>query len=145
MLKFKRRMQDSNHGPKTYVSAGTRIAGTIMGKGAYVFCGTVEGDCEITGPVTLAEGGHWKGTIKATDIVIAGTVEGDVIGEQRVEIAGTARVTGSLAGLSIAVAEGAIIEGDIKVKSGGAPSTFQEKRTTDASQQTSAPVKLANS
>ena len=48
------------------------------------------------------------------------------------------------AGLSIAVAEGAIIEGDIKVKSGGAPSTFQEKRSTDAAQQTE-PAKLANS
>jgi cytoskeletal protein CcmA (bactofilin family) len=140
MLKFKRRLRDSNNGPKTYVAPGTKIVGTIMGKGSYVFCGTIEGDCEISGPVTLAEGGRWKGTIKATDIVIAGTVEGDVVGEQRVEIAGTARVTGSLAGHSIAVAEGAIIEGDIKVKSGGAPVTFQEKRGTDAQPQ--APVKI---
>src|SRR5512139_1891738 len=140
MMKFKRRMQDSNHGPKTYIAPGTRIVGTIMGKGSYVFCGTVEGDCEIAGPLTLAEGGRWKGTIKATDIVIAGTVEGDVMGEQRVEIAGTARVTGSLAGQSIAVAEGAIIEGDIKVKSGAAPVTFQEKRGTEA--QTQVPAKI---
>ena len=145
MLKFKRRMQDSNHGPKTYVASGTRIVGTITGKGAYVFSGRIEGDCDITGPVALAEGGHWKGTIRATDIVIAGTVEGDVVGEQRIEIAGTARVTGRLAALSIAVAEGAIIEGDIKVKSGGAPSTFEEKRSTDATQQTSVPAKIANS
>jgi cytoskeletal protein CcmA (bactofilin family) len=128
MLKFKRRMQDSNHGPKTYVAPGTKIVGTITGKGSYVFCGTVEGECDISGPLTLAEGGRWKGTIKAADVVIAGTVEGDVVGEQRVEITGTARVTGSLSGNSIAVAEGAIIEGDIKVKSGVAPVTFEEKR-----------------
>ena len=140
MLKFKRRLQDSSNGPRTYVAPGTRIVGTIMGKGSYVFCGTIEGDCDISGPVTLAEGGRWKGTIKATDIVIAGIVEGDVIGEQRVEIAGTARVTGSLAGHSIAVAEGAIIEGDIKVKSGAAPVTFQEKRGSEA--QAQAPTKI---
>ena len=140
MLKFKRRHQDSNGGPRTYVAPGTRIVGTIMGKGSYVFCGTIEGDCDISGPVTLAEGGRWKGTIKATDIVIAGNVEGDVIGEQRVEIAGTARVTGSLAGHSIAVAEGAIIEGDIKVKSGAAPVTFQEKRGADAHAQEPAKI-----
>jgi hypothetical protein len=42
---------------------------------------------------------------------------------------GTARITGSLAGNSIAVAEGAIIAGEIKVTSGGEPTTFQEKRT----------------
>lgn len=128
MLKFKRRIRDAANGPTTYIAPSTKIVGTISGQGAYVFCGTVEGDCDINGPLTLAEGGRWKGMMKATDIVVAGTVEGDVIAKQRVEIAGTARVTGSLAGHSIAVAEGAVIEGDIKVMSGDAPVKFQEKR-----------------
>ena len=127
-MKFKRRIQDSSSGPTTFIAASTKIVGTISGQGAYVFCGTVEGDCDIDGPLTLAEGGRWKGTLKATDIIVAGTVEGDVIARQRVEIAGTARVTGSLAGHSIAVAEGAVIEGEIKVVSGDPPKKFLEKR-----------------
>jgi cytoskeletal protein CcmA (bactofilin family) len=127
MLGFKRRIQDTN-GPTTYVAPSTKIVGTVTGKGAYVFCGTVEGDCDIDGPVTLAAGGTWKGILKAHDIVVAGVVEGDVVAKQRVEILGTARVTGSLSGHSIAVAEGAIIAGEIKVTSGAAPMTFQEKR-----------------
>jgi cytoskeletal protein CcmA (bactofilin family) len=124
---FKRRIQDTS-GPTTYIAASTKIVGIVTGKGAYVFCGTVEGDCDIDGPVTLAAGGHWRGILKATDIVVAGVVEGDVVAKQRVEILGTARVTGSLSGHSIAVAEGAIIAGEIKVTSGAAPITFQEKR-----------------
>lgn len=124
---FKRRIQDTS-GPTTYIAASTKIVGIVTGKGAYVFCGTVEGDCDIDGPVTLAAGGNWKGILKATDIVVAGVVEGDVVAKQRVEILGTARVTGSLSGHSIAVAEGAIIAGEIKVTSGVAPTTFQEKR-----------------
>jgi cytoskeletal protein CcmA (bactofilin family) len=127
MLKLKRRIRDSN-GPATYVAASTKIVGTISGQGAYVFCGTVEGDCDISGPLTLAESGRWKGTMKATDVVVAGIVEGDVVAKQRVEILGSARITGSLAGNSIAVAEGAIIEGEIQVTSGTPPTTFQEKR-----------------
>ena len=90
---FKRRIQDASTGAATYIGASTKIGGTITGQGAYVFCGTVEGDCDIDGPLTLAKGGHWKGTMKATDIVVAGTVEGDVVARQRVEISGTARVT----------------------------------------------------
>jgi cytoskeletal protein CcmA (bactofilin family) len=128
MLGIKRRLQDSGNGPTTYLAASTRIVGTITGQGAYVFCGTVEGDCDISGPLTLAEGGRWKGTMKAVDVVVAGTVEGDVVAKQRVEIAGTARVNGSLSGNSIAVAEGAIIEGAITVTSGEPPVKFQEKR-----------------
>jgi cytoskeletal protein CcmA (bactofilin family) len=125
---FKRRIQDSSAGPTTYIAASTKIVGTITGQGPYVFCGTVEGDCDINGPLTLAPGAIWKGTLKASDLVVAGTVEGDVVARQRVEISGTARVTGSLSGNSIAVAEGAVIEGDIKVTNGEQSVTFQEKR-----------------
>ena len=125
---LKRRIQDSGKGPTTFIAATTKIVGTITGKGPYVFCGTVEGNCELDGPATLAAGGQWQGTMRATDIVVAGTVRGDVIATQRVEIAGTARVTGSLSGNSIAVAEGAVIEGEIKVTSGTAPVKFEEKR-----------------
>lgn len=125
---FKRRIRDSSAGPTTYIAPATKITGTISGQGPYVFCGVVEGDCDIDGPVTLADGSRWKGTVRATDIIVAGVVEGDVVARQRVEISGTARVTGSLSGNTIAVAEGAIIEGEIKVASGAAPVKFDEKR-----------------
>lgn len=128
MLKLRRRIQDAAKGPTTYVAATTKLIGTITGQGAFVFCGAVEGDCDIDGPLTLAAGGHWRGTLKANDIVVAGVVEGDVIAKQRVEILGSARITGSLSGNSIAVAEGAIIEGELKVTSGAPPTSFQEKR-----------------
>lgn len=128
MNAMKRRMLDSSSGPTTYIAPSTKIVGTITGEGSYVFCGTVEGDCDIQGALTLAEGGRWQGTLRATDVVVAGSVEGDVIASKRVEIGATARVTGSLSGHAIAVAEGAIVEGEIKVTSGAAPVTFEEKR-----------------
>jgi cytoskeletal protein CcmA (bactofilin family) len=127
-MKLRRRIADSGDGPTTYIAPGTTFVGRIAGQGRYVFCGIVEGDCDIDGPLTLAESALWKGLVRATDVVIAGRVEGDVIARQRVEITGTARVKGSLSGHSIAVAEGAVIEGDIKVASGEPPLTFEEKR-----------------
>ncbi|HLF10063.1 MAG TPA: polymer-forming cytoskeletal protein [Gammaproteobacteria bacterium] len=126
-MKFRRRAQDSS-GPTTYIASSTKIVGTISGQGAHVFCGTIEGDCDIDGPVTIAEGSRWKGTMKATDIIVGGIVEGDVVSRQRLEISGTAHVTGSLSGSSIAVAEGAVIEGEINVTSGESPVPFQQKR-----------------
>lgn len=130
MFKLTRRIHDSTGGAPTFVAPLTKIVGTITGQGAYVCCGTIEGDCDIDGTLTLAQGGRWKGTMKANDIIVGGTVEGDVVARQRIEIAGTARITGSLSGKQIAVAEGAIIDGDIKVTSGEAPIKFQEKRQT---------------
>ncbi len=127
---FKRRLRDTASGPATFVTKPTTIVGTVTGSGPFVFCGTVEGDCDIDGTVTVAEGAHWRGTLAATDIVVAGNVDGDVRARERVEIAGTARITGRLAGHSIAVAEGAVIEAEIHVSSGDPPIRFREKRDT---------------
>lgn len=138
MKAFRRRIQDSANGPTTYIAQGSKITGKLSGEGTYVFCGAMDGDCDIKGPVTLADSGHWHGTLKATDVVIAGTVDGDVIAENRVEIAGTARIAGSLSGHSIAVAEGAVIEGEIKVTNGATPKQFAEKRSTEIKQESSA-------
>jgi cytoskeletal protein CcmA (bactofilin family) len=131
MKAFRRRISDSVNGPTTFIAKGSKITGKLTGEGAYIFCGEMEGDCDIKGPVTLAEGGHWTGTLRATEVVIAGTVDGDVIASKRVEIAGSARIAGSLSGHSIAVAEGAIIEGEIKVANSDGPSNFHEKRLTE--------------
>jgi cytoskeletal protein CcmA (bactofilin family) len=128
MLRRKRRIFDSVSGPATYITASTHIVGHITGTGAYVFAGKVDGDCDIDGPATLAAGGTWKGTMRATDLIISGEVDGDVIAADRVEVSGTARITGSLAGNSIAVAEGAVIDGEIKVTSDARAKQFEEKR-----------------
>lgn len=128
MNMFKRRITDAAQGPTTYIAPSAKVVGKISGRGAYVFCGSAEGECEVEGPLTLAEGARWKGTLRATDVIVAGEVDGDVIATDRVEIASTARISGSLAGSSIAVAEGAVIDGEIKVTSGETPVTFQEKR-----------------
>jgi cytoskeletal protein CcmA (bactofilin family) len=66
--------------------------------------------------------------LRATDVIVAGKIDGDVIATHRIEVAQTAHVTGSLAGNSIAVEEGAVIEGDIKVTTDTAPQAFTEKR-----------------
>ena len=125
---FKRRILDAADGAATYIAPTTKITGTLTGKGSYVFCGEMNGDCDIDGPVTLAEGARWKGTLRASDVIVAGKIDGDVVAEHRIEVSETAHIAGSLAGRSIAVAEGAIIEGDIKVTNGSPPQGYTEKR-----------------
>lgn len=125
---LKRRILDSAENAATYIAPTTKITGKLIGKGTYVFCGELEGECEIDGPITLAAGSKWKGTLRASDVIVAGRIDGDVIAQHRIEVSDTAHIAGSLAGRSIAVAEGAVIEGDIKVTNGGAAHEFKEKR-----------------
>jgi cytoskeletal protein CcmA (bactofilin family) len=94
-------------------------------------CGEVEGECSIEGSVTLAKDGYWKGIINAESVIVAGTVDGDIVAKGRVEISDTARITGTVSGEAIAVAEGAVVEGVMKTSGKADPHEFVEKRQTD--------------
>ena len=97
---LKRRILDSADNAATYIAPSTKITGKIIGKGTYVFCGELEGDCDIDGPITLAPGSKWKGTLRADDVIVAGRIDGDVIAKHRIEVSDTAHIAGSLAGRS---------------------------------------------
>lgn len=103
----------------TIIAAGSKHTGKFSGSGNYVVFGEVEGDCDITGHLTLEDSAIWKGTIQAEDLVIAGSAEGDVIAKAKIKVADTARVKGNLTGSIIEVAEGAAIQGSINIKTGG--------------------------
>lgn len=123
-----RRMRDRSSGPATLISEGCKITGTLSGHGDFMINGEIEGDCDLTGSVTLAENGKWSGTLKAAAIVVSGTVSGDIVSSGRVEIAATARIDGTVTAESIAVAVGAIVEGVMKTTDKEEPLEFVEKR-----------------
>lgn len=126
-----RRLRDRKAGPPTLINEGCKISGVITGDGDFQISGEVDGDCDLAGTVTLSKAGYWSGTIKAAHVIIAGHVEGEIIANGRVEITDTARITGTVSGEAIAVAEGAIVEGIMKTTAQPKPTEFIEKRHAD--------------
>lgn len=124
----KRRLRDAAAGPGTLISEGCKIEGLITGGGNFMINGQVDGECNIDGSVTLAKGGYWKGIMKANSVIVAGTIEGDIIAAGQVEISDTAKITGTVTGEAIAVAEGAVVEGVMKTTGRSDPHEFVEKR-----------------
>ena len=126
-----RRIHDKVSGPATLISEGCKVTGVISGDGDFLISGEVEGECDLTGSVTIAPNGFWKGSIGATNVIVAGTVEGDVVAGGRIEISDTARITGTVTGEAIAVAEGAIVQGKMKTTGSTKPVAFVEKRKSE--------------
>ena len=124
-----RRLRDRSSGPATLINEGCKISGLITGDGQFMVSGSVEGDCDINGTLTLAVNGLWAGTIRAAHVIVAGHVDGDIVAGGRVEIADTAKITGTVSGEAIAVAEGAIVEGIMKTTGQSEPTEFTEKRS----------------
>jgi len=126
--KNNRRLRDIAAGPGTLISAGCKIEGLLTGAGNFMINGEVDGECDIDGSITLAKGGYCKGVVKANSVIVAGTIEGDIIAIGQVEISNTAKISGTVTGDAIAVAEGAIVEGIMKTTGNNEPHGFIEKR-----------------
>jgi cytoskeletal protein CcmA (bactofilin family) len=126
-----RRFHDRATGAPTLINEGCKITGVISGTGDYQVSGTVDGDCDIDGTVSLTRSGYWQGMIKAQHVTISGHVEGDIVAAGRVEISDSARITGTVTGEAIAVAEGAVVEGQMKTTGHAEPVGFVEKRRQD--------------
>jgi cytoskeletal protein CcmA (bactofilin family) len=126
--KKKRRLRDRVSGAPTLINEGCKITGVITGSGDYQVSGQIDGDCDIDGTVSLTRDGFWQGTIKASHVVISGHVEGDIVAAGKVEISDSAKITGTVTGEAIAVAEGAVVEGQMKTTGQHEPVGFVEKR-----------------
>lgn len=127
----RRRLRDRSAGPATLISEGCKINGMISGDGEYLINGHVDGECDVNGTLTLAAGGSWTGTIRATNVIVAGQIDGDIVASGNVEITDSAKIAGTVTGEAIAVAEGAVVEGVMRTTGKTAPHEFVEKRNAD--------------
>jgi cytoskeletal protein CcmA (bactofilin family) len=124
----RRRLRDAFSGSPTYLGERTHFVGNVESAGPFVLCGRINGDGRIDGPLNLAVSGHWEGTVRARQAIVAGKVTGNVIIDEKLEIGQTAVIRGSVTARQLAIARGAVVEGDITITSGQPITRFEEKR-----------------
>lgn len=98
----------------TLIGAGTTIRGDVHFSGGLLLEGRIVGD--LTGEsgqsvVTVAEKGVIEGSVSAGQLVLNGTITGDVVIGQRAELGASARVEGNLTYNVLAMASGARVNG----------------------------------
>ena len=108
-----RRTLDAVNGFNTSVGPDNIFKGSITGTGHSIILGKVEGDSDVEGTLVVGDGGVWTGNIFAENVVIAGKVEGNIVAKEKIDVVSTANIKGSLTSPFIAIAEGAIHEGEI--------------------------------
>src|SRR5271154_2609558 len=102
----KRRFLEGSWGTPTFIGAESVFVGNIRGTGHFVVSGEVHGDGELHGGLNLSATGSWHGFVQAEQAIIAGKIGGG----------------------TIAIAKGAIVDGEIEVTSGAPLTQFEEKR-----------------
>jgi cytoskeletal protein CcmA (bactofilin family) len=100
-------MQQGSH-----IGSSVVVKGEISAKEPLTVSGRVEGTIDVRGHVvTIEAGAHVTGDVTASGIVVAGTLKGSLVAEDRIAMRAGADVEGTLSAPRLAVEDGARLTG----------------------------------
>jgi cytoskeletal protein CcmA (bactofilin family) len=110
------------------------IRGEVSAEEDLMIMGRVEGHVDHSSTVTIHARGTVAAEIKAREVLVEGTVEGNVYGTDRVQIAETGHVKGNVYAPRVGVLEGASFKGaiDMDADAEAIERRFREKTGTTA-------------
>jgi len=101
----------------TLIGGGTEINGNISFSGGLRIDGNVNGniytDNDDSAVLTLSEQGHIKGEIKVPNLIINGSITGDVFSTLHVELAPKAKIKGNVYYRLLEMSMGAEVNGQL--------------------------------
>ena len=108
--------------PSVPGSQRTVLGRTVVAQGQIASAEDLQIDGKFDGTISIADHiltvgpeGHVKAEIRARQVVIQGSVEGDVTAREKIEIRRSGHVEGDLVAGSIAIEEGAFFKGSIDI------------------------------
>ena len=114
------RVDAGRDAPLSIIASGMRVQGELSTAGEVQIEGTVIGTVHAEHVVRVAPGGVVEGEIRAPTAILGGKVSGPVRADERVEVLASAIIQGDITTPRLAVHEGAIVCGQVRV---GKPDT----------------------
>lgn len=111
------------------IGPGMKIVGDCSSDGTIRVEGNVEGSVKAGKSVVVGKDGIVKGDIATQDAIIAGTVNGSVNAESRIELQSTCRVQGDIRSRRVKLDEGGQVDGQLHM---GAAAAKQPSRPASA-------------
>ena len=100
---------------KTVIGPETRISGPLSGKDDLEVHGTVDGPVHGEAGVTIAAGARIGGEVRGRDVVIGGELAHPVFASGTVRLLATAVMTGDIEAPRLAIDDGAVFDGQIRM------------------------------
>lgn len=89
--------------------------GSLKIDGGLRIDGTVEGEVQVSGLLTVGKNGVIKGNVMAEQVVVGGKIEGTVRAEKQLELHSGSRIEGDIYTRSLIVEENVFFEGMCKM------------------------------
>jgi cytoskeletal protein CcmA (bactofilin family) len=99
----------------TRIGPAIVVVGRLSGAGPVEVAGRVEGTVAVDGTLVVAAGGSVAGDAGGREVRVEGRVEGRVIAAERAVVAESGRVMGDVEAPRVVIAEGAYLEGRVRM------------------------------
>jgi cytoskeletal protein CcmA (bactofilin family) len=99
---------------ESLISADLTIEGKIEGSGHVRIAGSFKGDVNVQGNLTIENGAKVTGQVRASTVVVAGELHGNIEAAVRVELLETGMVVGDVKAGSLTVAAGSRMRGQVE-------------------------------
>lgn len=124
----KRRLLDRMSSSATFVAPRCRLTGDFETEGALLLCGSIRGDGRIGGTLSVTLGAQWDGEVHAAAAIISGRFYGRLVVAGKLEIGPSAVIEADIVAHTVAIARGALVDGEMTVTGGEPVLHFDEKR-----------------
>jgi cytoskeletal protein CcmA (bactofilin family) len=104
--------------PSPLLAHGTEFHGLVVIHGSARIEGCVRGEIIGAERLEIGPAGAVAARVEAAEVVVAGSLEGEVRARGRVELLATARVRGTIESPRLALADGALFEGQCRTGAG---------------------------
>lgn len=124
----RRRLLDRLGPAPTVLAERSQVIGDLIVPGGLVVSGLVRGDGQIGAALQIARGASWEGRVMAHSAVIAGSLTGELVVADKLEIGASAVIRGRVTARIVAIARGAVVDGELNITSGEPAVQFEERR-----------------
>ena len=97
------------------VGKTTRIHGEVYSEEDFHFDGEIDGKIEVKGGLTIGPNGKVKANVKARELVVKGSIHGNVEASDRISILNGASIVGDVKTAGIVIEDGAYFKGGIDI------------------------------
>ncbi len=100
----------------TVIGAGITIEGEVSSDDDVTIGGTLRGKLEVDGTVTVESDAIVEADIGAHSVAIGGTVTGNVIAVERVDLLSGGKLIGDVKAARLTIADGAVFKGNVDME-----------------------------
>ena len=109
--KLKTKTMNGDVDDTTVISSGMKVEGKVSSSGSIRLDGTIQGDIDCQGNVTIGEQGKVYGKVDGLSITIGGKVEGEIKAKEKLILESKANLKGDVFTKILVVESGAHFDG----------------------------------